>query len=321
MTAIDLMKPEIGTKGQHGRRLLMHGLLYLTVVVGGVPAIGWAGSSNSVPSSKSAFIIKAKSPQAAAKKLEAYLAKRHLKIVSIKAEKPNNQRSDHRVQTGRGVPSASITSPNAFGGAGTSVFAGLAYENHWDGTSLSDGQGFVGAAFGNPYKYVGVNFSVLIDALGLRRDPFARNGAISLRLNRYLAKNTAVAAGMGNVVGWGVLHGTSKNFYLDVTQNIPLSFPVTLNFGAGTGNFYSVASGSAGRDDQIGVFGSVAVTVYKGLSLITDYTVHNLNVGATYGRSFKKLSFFITGAGINVAEYKGFKPHLQLIGGVSYALS
>ncbi|OGT47329.1 MAG: hypothetical protein A3E82_07595 [Gammaproteobacteria bacterium RIFCSPHIGHO2_12_FULL_38_11] len=206
---------------------------------------------------------------------------------------------------GIGLPGVSLSSPNAFGG-GQAFFASVGFVNHVNGTSLPDGFMGLGFSFGDPHKLLGVVVSASNDNIGWRQDAFLQNGGFGFRINRYLAKNTAVAFGLGTLAGWGVMSNISKSYYLALTQGIPLRFPITLNAGVQT------ASSAAGNlDSQYQGFGGIGVSVYKNVSLIADYATEQFNVGGNYSFIFlKKLPMFLTIACANVTGQFNSSPHL-----------
>ncbi|MDP1574838.1 MAG: hypothetical protein Q8L78_07915 [Coxiellaceae bacterium] len=226
-------------------------------------------------------------------------------------------KSTHRL----GLPNPSIAAPNAFGGSHTTVFASLGYDSHWNGGTTSDGGAGLGISFGNPHKYVGALVSVNNDTMGLRNESFGQSGGFGLRLNRYLARQTAVALGATNLPGWGAFADASQNYYFAVTQGIRTKLPITLNAGFGTGEFSGQGvQTNITKDDNIGAFAGVGVTVCRNLSLITDWANEELNVGASYGFLVVKLPIFLSAGVMNVTEAHGADYHWQLSAAVSYRL-
>jgi len=222
---------------------------------------------------------------------------------------------------GFGSPSVSILSPNAFGD-GNAVFGSIGYVNHFtNAPNSSDGFMGVGGSFGNAKKYVDVTLGIDNDNIGWRAQPFASNGGFSVRVNHYFAKETAVAAGAGNVGGWGVFSNASKNYYFSATQGFMLGLPITVNAGFGTGAFYSFGDSTTDRDNQIGPFGGIGISVYKNLSLIADYASREYNVGGNYNFIFlKKLPMFFSLAATNVNNLDGLHTNLQAILGFAVPL-
>lgn len=226
------------------------------------------------------------------------------------------------VMTAKGSASASITSPNAFGQmvSNPSVFLSSSYVSHWSGTTSDDGNISGGFAFGNARKYVGVSVGILVDAVGVDQH-FDKNGSWSLRINRYLGQSTALAIG-GTMGGWGAMHNQSHGYYLAMTHGFDTKIPVTVNFGVGTGGYYSIAQSQTGSDSlkKIGAFGGVGVSLFKNSSVIADYTGQQLSLGANYIFTFfKKLPIFISVAAVNVGKHNGDNPYMQSSLGMSYS--
>ena len=190
----------------------------------------------------------------------------------------------NRPETAFGVAGANLASPNAMGGLGASVFLGLSVVTNWSGSLNTpsgevDGNMSGGFGFGNAKKYVGVTVGAVNDSLGFR-SRFLKNGGFSLRVNRYITDNLAVAVGMNNVVGWGAFRSIANSYYGVVTGEYDKIFrPLTLSVGAGTGSFDSAADTQAGNDGNVYPFTSLGVGIIQNFSGIVDWTAKKLNLG------------------------------------------
>ena len=224
------------------------------------------------------------------------------------------------VTTSRGVPSVSLSSPSAFGGAGTVLFATLGYVNHWDGTDVQDGDAGLGVSFGDPYQYVGGLISTNIDSLGFNSDAFAQNGGVGFRINRYLDDATAVAVGMGTTVGWGAFSHIAHSYYAAVTHAFATPLPMSLNMGVGTGALYGGNDSVENKDNHYRPFAGVGFGLFKNFSLILDYTANEFTAGGNYSFVFWKLPFFVSASYANFARLNGAEPHMQLGAGVAYPI-
>lgn len=226
----------------------------------------------------------------------------------------------HRLSVlSRELPTPSVATPNAYGNRGTTLFASTNYANHWSGTDTSDGNMSLGLAFGDPRKYVGAVVSWNNDTLGFRNESFAQNGAFGVRLNRYVADFTAVAAGASTVQGWGAFASDAKSYYFDVTQGVPLRhFPLSFNAGIGSGTFYSASNSANGIDSQFKPFLGMGVLLYKGLSLSTDWIADQYNLGLSYAFHLW-IPMFASASYMNMSG-KGGSSYWMLGYGVAYTL-
>lgn len=220
-----------------------------------------------------------------------------------------------------GVPGASISSPNAFGPSGTVLLAGAGYVNHWTATNKQDGYASVGASFGNPYRYVGVLVNVVLSSVGINNSDFAEHGNLSIRINRYLDQNTAIAVGAGNAVGWGIQDRDAHNFYAAITHTFVLGLPMSFNFGIGTGAFNNVADVSRGYDGNVKPFASLGIGVYKNASIVGDWTANQFSFGGNYTFTcWRKVPIFIGLYGVNLNHNRGLQAYFQGVLGISYLM-
>lgn len=210
----------------------------------------------------------------------------------------------------------SVASPNAMGGAGTSLFASMSAVTNWDGTPNPDASANVGVSFGDPRRYVGAVVNIANGDMGFNGNSFGQTGGFGFRINRYLADWTSVAVGANNIVGWGASASSSKSYYATVTQNIPLRIlPITLNVGAGTGSFDYF--GPTTSDNIIRPFAGIGILLYKGLSLSADWATLQYNLGLTYAFVWH-IPFFFSAGWMNIGERGGQTSHGQFTGGIAY---
>ncbi|MCX7121187.1 MAG: hypothetical protein NTZ67_05385 [Gammaproteobacteria bacterium] len=234
-----------------------------------------------------------------------------------KAQKADQARHE-LVTTGAGSPTASISAPNAFGSAGTVVFANASYVNHWATTKRRDGVGGVGISAGNPNKYFGVLVSANIGSFGFDDSPFASNGGVSLRLNRYLNPTTAIAVGTGNLFGWGAYYGIPESYYASLTKSFYCFIPMTINIGAGTGSFND-AIVSSNNDSAWQPYASMGFGLFKNFSFLADWTSNQVNLGGAYTITyFKKLPIFAGVYAMNVNGTQNTQTFFQGTVGAAY---
>src|SRR3990167_1256934 len=225
--------------------------------------------------------------------------------------------------TGRGSPNASIIAPNALGGKGTVMFGVLNYVNRWPTVSPPNGDGFgsLGVSFGDPYKYVGAVIGYNQNSFGLHNDPFAANGGLGVRLNRYITPLTAIAVGAGNIAGWGSNATISRSYYVAVTQAAFLLVPISINVGLGTGGFNNPIVATH-NDNNAQPFTTVGIGLLPNLTALFDWTARQVNLGASYTiLNFRKFPIYIGLYGMNLANYDGSKDYFQATAGVSYQFS
>lgn len=222
------------------------------------------------------------------------------------------------VTTGVGSPTGSIAAPNAFGSAGTIVFANASYVNHWPTSTANDGFGGVGISAGDPHKYLGVLVSANLGSLGFNNSSFGSNGGVSLRLNRYLNPTTAVAIGTGNLFGWGAYNGISESYYASITKSFFLLIPVTANIGIGSGSFNNAITPS-NSDSAWYPYASMGFGIFKDFSLLADWTSRQVNLGGAYTITyFKKVPIFVGAYAMNVNGTQNSQTYFQGTVGAAY---
>lgn len=220
------------------------------------------------------------------------------------------------VQTPTGVAGSSLTSPNALGGLGTSVFLGGTLVNHWTGEDKADGSMSFGVGFGNAKKTVGVSIGVLNDSLG-DRTRFFKNAGVSLRLNRYINNDLAVAAGVVNAYGWNDYRYTAHSFYVVATKAFHGSTPVVGSIGAGTGTFASIWDVHNHYDGGVFPFASLGAAITQHLSVIGDFASKRLAAGFTYAPAwFKRFPIAFNAAVLNVTGHPSARSRSLMISGV-----
>jgi hypothetical protein len=190
-------------------------------------------------------------------------------------------------ETAYGVVGSSITSPNALGAVNPSVFLSFNYETNWTGNDKDDGDMGIGGSFGNARRYVGVSVAVLNDSLGYRTS-FLKNTSISVRLNRYINHNFAIAIGAANVYGWNAYRKAAHSYYAVATNEWHGFVPITASLGAGTGAFNSISDAQNKKDSNLYPFASVGFGLIKHLSFTTDWSSDQLAAGFTYAPNWFK---------------------------------
>lgn len=180
----------------------------------------------------------------------------------------------------RASPSITIINPSAYGASWGSAGIGVGYQQRARFREESDGVMGFGFGLGNPRKNVGAQIGVsLVDLSSPLRD-----GAINLKLHRRLPEDFAVALGVQGLTTWGDTDGGSS-VYGVVTKRLKLRQDRTKPFseiyttlGAGGGQFRSESDIENGNEN-IGIFGSLAIKVIQPVGLVAEWTGQDLTIG------------------------------------------
>lgn len=218
-----------------------------------------------------------------------------------------------------GAPGSSSNTPTAYGGRFGSVGVGFSYQQRTRFTEKADGTAGIVTSFGNPQTAVGLDVGVT--ALDL--SDFGDRGSFNFKLHRRLPQDFAVAVGLENALIWGFSDGdtslysvVSKRFRVKENSQDPFS-RVAVSAGVGTGRFRT--ENQVEEDvDTVGVFGSVAVQVIPPVSVFTEWTGQDLNVGASVV-PFRNVPLVITPTLSDLTGTAGDGTRFTL--GVGYGLS
>lgn len=180
----------------------------------------------------------------------------------------------------RASPSITIINPSAYGASWGVAGVGVGFQQRARFREESDGVMGFGFGLGNPRKNIGAQIGVsLVDLSSPLRD-----GTINLKLHRRLPEDFAVALGVQGLTTWGDTDGGSS-VYGVVTKRLKLRQDRTKPFseiyttlGAGGGQFRSESDIENGNDN-IGIFGSLAIKVIQPIGLVTEWTGQDLTIG------------------------------------------
>lgn len=218
-----------------------------------------------------------------------------------------------------GSPGSSSNTPTAYGGSWGSVGVGLSYQERTRYTDESDGSSGVVISFGNSRSAVGVDVGVSI----LDLSEFGDRGSFSFKVHRQLPQEFAVAVGLENALNWGftdadtsVYGVVSKRFRLQDSSQAPFS-RLNLSVGIGNGRFRS-EDNVQNDEGSVGIFGSAAIQVIEPISVFTEWTGQDLNVGMSV-LPFRNLSLVITPTLSDITGSAGDGTRFTL--GVGYGLS
>ena len=180
----------------------------------------------------------------------------------------------------RASPSITIINPSAYGASWGTAGVGVGFQQRARFREESDGVMGFGFGLGNPRKNIGAQIGVsLVDLSSPLRD-----GTINLKLHRRLPEDFAVALGVQGLTTWGDTDGGSS-VYGVVTKRLKLRQDRTKPFseiyttlGAGGGQFRSESDIENGNEN-IGIFGSLAIKVIQPVGLVAEWTGQDLTIG------------------------------------------
>ncbi|MCT7993427.1 hypothetical protein [Laspinema olomoucense] len=224
-----------------------------------------------------------------------------------------------------GAPGTSSNTPTAYGGRFGSVGVGFSYQQRTRYTDEGDGTTGLVMSFGDPQNVVGLDVGVtLLDLSSINdRGSFGERGSFNFKAHRAFPGDLAVAVGLENALIWGFsdadtsLYGVvSKRFRLSENSQDPFS-RLSVSAGVGNGRFRTE---DQVQDDEgsIGVFGSVAVQVIPPVSVFTEWTGQDLNIGASV-LPFRNLPLVITPTLSDITGTAGDGTRFTL--GVGYGMS
>ncbi len=193
-------------------------------------------------------------------------------------------------------PALSIYIPVGYGADNNTVFLTGSYQNRVRVNDGEVGSGGVGVGIGDARDAVGLELSY---ALETTDDPVGEGG-FNAKLHRVLTEDLAGAIGWNGILNtsandfehskYGVL---TKVFRTQDSLNDPFS-RVSVTVGVGDGQFRSNGAVRAG-DNNVNVFGNVALRVVRPISFIAEWTGQDLALGLSIA-PFRNIPFVITPA-------------------------
>jgi hypothetical protein len=222
-------------------------------------------------------------------------------------------------QTYRASPSITIINPSAYGASWGSAGIGIGYQERARFTDESDGVIGLGFGLGDAQKNLGVQVGIsLVDV----SSPFS-DGAINLKLHRRLPQDFAVAIGVQGLTTWGNTDGGSsvfgvgtKRFKLRQDRTKPFSELYT-TIGLGGGQFRSESDVNEGNEN-VGVFGSLAVKVIQPVGFVAEWSGQDLTLGVPIV-PFRKLPLVIVPSITDVTGSAG--DGTRFVVGLGYSFS
>lgn len=216
-------------------------------------------------------------------------------------------------------PSLSIVIPTGFGADRGTGFVGATYQEQTRFSNKDDGSLGIGVGLGDARKAVGVELSYTIASFGSNRD--FGSGGFNLKVHRQLGNDWAVAAGWNGFIDVGDDNDFEDSVYGVVSKvvrtrddiNQPFS-RVAFSAGLGSGQFQT-ADDVADDEDNINVFGNVAVRVARPVSVIAEWSGQDLGVGVSIA-PFKNVPLVITPA---VRDLTGAGNEARFVLGTGFA--
>ena len=192
-------------------------------------------------------------------------------------------------------PALSIYIPVGYGADRNTVFLSGSYQSSVRKDKGDVGAAGIGIGLGNAAKTVGVELSYALET----SENFGEGG-FNAKIHRQLGQDLAGAVGWNGFLNFGrndfeqSKYGVlTKVFRTQESLNSPFS-RVSVTAGVGDGQFRSNGAVKAG-DNNVNVFGNVAVRVIRPVSFIAEWTGQDLALGLSIA-PFKKLPFVITPA-------------------------
>jgi hypothetical protein len=212
-------------------------------------------------------------------------------------------------------PALSIYIPVGYGADNNTVFLNGTYQNKVRIDPGSVGAGGIGIGLGDAQKAVGVELSYATEV-----DEAFGQGGFNAKVHRQLGQDLAGAIGWNGFLNigrndfeqskYGVL---TKVFRTQESLNDPFS-RVALTVGVGDGQFRSNGAVAVG-DNNVNVFGNVAIRVVRPVSFIAEWTGQDLALGLSIA-PFRNFPFVITPAVRDVVG-AGDKPRFVLGAGTA----
>ena len=196
-------------------------------------------------------------------------------------------------------PGFSIYVPTGFGGDRNTGFISASYQERGRFSDIDDVGLGIGVGLGDSRKAVGVELSYTLASFGRNRD--FGSGGFNVKVHRQLPGDVGVAVGWNGFLNIGDENNFEQSLYGVATKIIrtqeKLDSPfsrVAVTLGVGGGQFRTEEAVFDG-DDEINVFGSVAVRAVKSASIIAEWTGQDLGVGVSVA-PFPNIPLVITPA-------------------------
>lgn len=183
-------------------------------------------------------------------------------------------------------PGVAVGVPSGFGAAKGQAFASIGGTTN---DSDLDGSANVGLGFGDPSKYVGVEFNLNFFSL-TDNGPGSgtgEQGSLSVKLTRQLTPTSSLAFGAENALVFGdETENVDPSYYLAYSNVNALSDdpirPLLLTYTIGIGNERFGQFHNNERTNEVGVFGAVGLAVTRRTGFILDYNGNFASAGVSF---------------------------------------
>jgi hypothetical protein len=252
-----------------------------------------------------ALALAAAAAPAAAQDAAANRQKFKLEVPAQAAQEPGDV-----VAMLRGAPGTSTATPLAFIPAMGDAFISGGYQMHkrsmkqangaWGADGKNDGSLSLGFGLGDASDVVGLE--VVATTVSPFRVGLGRRSTISVQVAHLIDPTFAVAVGVENAVLSGLegedgtqsFYGVASKVFRHPFAGASWLGAITVSGGLGNGRFRMVDDFNA-NNGTVNAFGSLALLVHDQVSLVTDYTGQDLNVGVSVV-PYKKIPLVITPA-------------------------
>jgi hypothetical protein len=209
------------------------------------------------------------------------------------------------------APGIAFGSPTAFGAGWGQAFAGVGGQTDSAGKHEVDGSALLGAGFGDPHRYIALEMAMNVVSL---TEGLGTDGNWSFKAHHTWSNRSALAIGVHEVGGWGDASETHSSTFAAYTRVLELSpetpkRPLTLALNVGIGNERFAAVG-----DDLGAFGSVALSWHRQSSVIADFNGRDLGI-AVSAVPFYRIPLVVTAGLVNLTERYA---DLEFAAGVGY---
>ena len=212
------------------------------------------------------------------------------------------------------APGIAFGSPTGFGAGWGQAFAGVGGETDSAGEHGVDGSALLGVGLGDPQRYIGLEAAVNVVSL---TEGVGTDGNWSFKAHHTWSDRSALAVGLHDAAGWGDASDTRASTYAAYTRVLELApeapkRPLTVALTAGLGNERFAAVG-----DDLGAFGSVALSWHRQSSVIADFNGRDLGL-AVSAVPFYRIPLVVTAGFVNLTERYA---DLEFAAGVGYLFS
>lgn len=222
------------------------------------------------------------------------------------------------VTTQEASPALSIYIPVGYGADKNTVWISGDYQSDVRRDDFDAASFGVGVGLGDADKAVGLELSY-----ALANNENFGEGGFNAKLHRRFSGDLGLALGWNGFLNIGrndfeqSLYGVAtKVFRLRESVNDPFS-RLAVTVGVGSNQFRSNAAVRAGNND-VNVFGNVALRVARPVSLITEWTGQDLAVGLSIA-PFRKFPLVITPAVRDLVTSEGRDPRFVLGAGMAFS--